>query len=73
CKLSGKSDGGHTVRPVSFYALVHCSSVKRLTFKWSRPSRDKSLVMTTSILPISMSPSIRLDKKPLNFWEKTEH
>jgi hypothetical protein len=25
--LSGKSDGGHTVRLLSFYALVQCSSL----------------------------------------------
>lgn len=29
CKLSGKSDGRHTVRPASFYALVQCSSQNR--------------------------------------------
>ena len=25
--MNGKSDGGHTVRPLFFYALVQCSSV----------------------------------------------
>ncbi len=31
--MNGKSDGGHTVRPLSFYALVHRSSPNRPTYK----------------------------------------
>ncbi len=40
--MSGKSDGGHTVRPLSFYALVQCSS---FTCPVSDPQNLEAAVM----------------------------